>query len=128
MLSSQDDFSPTSKLQRLLAESRQMVTDLELSTLLPISSEALSSSARNVRAHCPCDPVRALWVLPGASECRHLPVLITSLSGKPTSCSTLYVLYLVFLLQIVLPILGPLQVHSNFRIILSVFKKYTLMW
>uniref|UniRef100_G1QBE4 Coiled-coil domain containing 62 n=1 Tax=Myotis lucifugus TaxID=59463 RepID=G1QBE4_MYOLU len=34
-LSSQDDFSPTSKLQRLLAESRQMVTDLELSTLLP---------------------------------------------------------------------------------------------
>ncbi|XP_027948266.1 coiled-coil domain-containing protein 62 isoform X2 [Eumetopias jubatus] len=42
-----DDFSPTSKLQRLLAESRQMVTDLELSTLLPISSENLSSSARN---------------------------------------------------------------------------------
>ncbi|XP_016009257.2 coiled-coil domain-containing protein 62 isoform X2 [Rousettus aegyptiacus] len=126
--SEKDDFSPTSKLQRLLAESRQMVTDLELSTLLPISSEALSSSARNVCAHCPCDPVRALWVLPGASECRHLPALITSLSGKPTSCSTLYVLYLVFLLQIVLPILGPLQVHSNFRIILSVFKKYTLMW
>nr|KAF6464367.1 coiled-coil domain containing 62 [Rousettus aegyptiacus] len=45
--SEKDDFSPTSKLQRLLAESRQMVTDLELSTLLPISSEALSSSARN---------------------------------------------------------------------------------
>jgi len=43
-----DDFSPTSKLQRLLAESRQMVTDLELSTLLPISSENLSSNARNV--------------------------------------------------------------------------------
>ncbi|XP_032287298.1 coiled-coil domain-containing protein 62 isoform X2 [Phoca vitulina] len=42
-----DDFSPTSKLQRLLAESRQMVTDLELSTLLPISSENLSSNARN---------------------------------------------------------------------------------
>ncbi|XP_060468143.1 coiled-coil domain-containing protein 62 isoform X4 [Panthera onca] len=40
-----DDFSPTSKLQRLLAESRQMVTDLELSTLLPISSESFSSSA-----------------------------------------------------------------------------------
>ncbi|KAB0370281.1 hypothetical protein FD755_018243, partial [Muntiacus reevesi] len=39
-----DDFSPTSKLQRLLAESRQMVTDLELSTLLPISSENLSAS------------------------------------------------------------------------------------
>ncbi|XP_011354035.1 coiled-coil domain-containing protein 62 isoform X3 [Pteropus vampyrus] len=45
--SEKDDFSPTSKLQRLLAESRQMVTDLELSTLLPISSEALSSSAKN---------------------------------------------------------------------------------
>ncbi|XP_044897484.1 coiled-coil domain-containing protein 62 isoform X9 [Felis catus] len=42
-----DDFSPTSKLQRLLAESRQMVTDLELSTLLPISSESFSSSANN---------------------------------------------------------------------------------
>ncbi|KAM6155783.1 coiled-coil domain-containing protein 62 [Rhynchocyon petersi] len=34
-----DEFSPTSKLQRLLAESRQMVSDLELSTLLPLSSE-----------------------------------------------------------------------------------------
>ncbi|XP_066870694.1 coiled-coil domain-containing protein 62 isoform X6 [Kogia breviceps] len=45
--SEKDDFSPTSKLQRLLAESRQMVTDLELSTLLPISSENLSSSAQN---------------------------------------------------------------------------------
>ncbi|XP_032165981.1 coiled-coil domain-containing protein 62 isoform X3 [Mustela erminea] len=45
--SDKDDFSPTSKLQRLLAESRQMVTDLELSTLLPISSENLNSSARN---------------------------------------------------------------------------------
>ncbi|XP_045881714.1 coiled-coil domain-containing protein 62 isoform X9 [Meles meles] len=45
--SDKDDFSPTSKLQRLLAESRQMVTDLELSTLLPISSENLSNSARN---------------------------------------------------------------------------------
>ncbi|XP_072809688.1 coiled-coil domain-containing protein 62 isoform X3 [Vicugna pacos] len=44
--SEKDDFSPTSKLQRLLAESRQMVTDLELSTLLPISSENLSSSAK----------------------------------------------------------------------------------
>lgn len=41
-----DDFSPTSKLQRLLAESRQMVTDLELSTLLPISSESVSSTAQ----------------------------------------------------------------------------------
>uniref|UniRef100_G3T3L3 Coiled-coil domain containing 62 n=1 Tax=Loxodonta africana TaxID=9785 RepID=G3T3L3_LOXAF len=37
-----DDFSPTSKLQRLLAESRQMVSDLELSTLLPLSSENLN--------------------------------------------------------------------------------------
>eukprot|EP00072_Mus_musculus_P051673 XP_006530319.1 PREDICTED: coiled-coil domain-containing protein 62 isoform X2 [Mus musculus] len=41
-----DDFSPTSKLQRLLAESRQMVTDLELSTLLPISCENLNRSVR----------------------------------------------------------------------------------
>ncbi|XP_016074511.1 PREDICTED: coiled-coil domain-containing protein 62 [Miniopterus natalensis] len=44
--SEKDDFSPTSKLQRLLAESRQMVTDLELSTLLPISSESASSAAK----------------------------------------------------------------------------------
>ncbi|XP_075852627.1 coiled-coil domain-containing protein 62 [Microcebus murinus] len=42
-----DDFSPTSKLQRLLAESRQMVTDLELSTLLPITCENVNSSAKN---------------------------------------------------------------------------------
>ncbi|XP_036592445.1 coiled-coil domain-containing protein 62 [Trichosurus vulpecula] len=33
-----DDCSPTSKLQRLLAESREMVTNLELSTLLPVSA------------------------------------------------------------------------------------------
>ncbi|KAB1255601.1 Coiled-coil domain-containing protein 62 [Camelus dromedarius] len=46
--SEKDDFSPTSKLQRLLAESRQMVTDLELSTLLPISSENLSSGAKKI--------------------------------------------------------------------------------
>nr|XP_020745460.1 coiled-coil domain-containing protein 62 isoform X4 [Odocoileus virginianus texanus] len=46
--SEKDDFSPTSKLQRLLAESRQMVTDLELSTLLPISSENLSASKSNM--------------------------------------------------------------------------------
>ncbi|XP_028002947.1 coiled-coil domain-containing protein 62 isoform X2 [Eptesicus fuscus] len=44
--SEKDDFSPTSKLQRLLAESRQMVTDLELSTLLPISSEDAEGAAR----------------------------------------------------------------------------------
>ncbi|XP_054551366.1 coiled-coil domain-containing protein 62 isoform X2 [Talpa occidentalis] len=44
--SEKDDFSPTSKLQRLLAESRQMVTDLELSTLLPISSESLLGNTR----------------------------------------------------------------------------------
>ncbi|KAF6080727.1 coiled-coil domain containing 62 [Phyllostomus discolor] len=43
--SEKEDFSPTSKLQRLLAESRQMVTDLELSTLLPISSQGLGSAA-----------------------------------------------------------------------------------
>lgn len=54
--SDKDDFSPTSKLQRLLAESRQMVTDLELSTLLPISSENLNSSARNVCAYFSFDP------------------------------------------------------------------------
>ncbi|XP_052611375.1 coiled-coil domain-containing protein 62 isoform X5 [Peromyscus californicus insignis] len=42
-----DDFSPTSKLQRLLAESRQMVTDLELSTLLPISCENLNRSKQD---------------------------------------------------------------------------------
>nr|XP_020015054.1 coiled-coil domain-containing protein 62 isoform X1 [Castor canadensis]XP_020015055.1 coiled-coil domain-containing protein 62 isoform X1 [Castor canadensis]XP_020015056.1 coiled-coil domain-containing protein 62 isoform X1 [Castor canadensis] len=47
MSNEQDDCSPTSKLQRLLAESRQMVTDLELSTLLPISSENLNSSDRS---------------------------------------------------------------------------------
>ncbi|KAM7051481.1 coiled-coil domain-containing protein 62 isoform 1-T1 [Molossus nigricans] len=46
-----DDFSPTSKLQRLLAESRQMVTDLELSTLLPISSESVCSTGhKNLEA------------------------------------------------------------------------------
>ncbi|XP_047418715.1 coiled-coil domain-containing protein 62 isoform X5 [Sciurus carolinensis] len=45
--SKKEDFSPTSKLQRLLAESRQMVTDLELSTLLPISCENPDSSARS---------------------------------------------------------------------------------
>ncbi|XP_043833522.1 coiled-coil domain-containing protein 62 [Dromiciops gliroides] len=33
-----DDCSPTSKLQRLLAESREMVTNLELNTLLPVSA------------------------------------------------------------------------------------------
>ncbi|XP_045390879.1 coiled-coil domain-containing protein 62 [Lemur catta] len=47
MSSEKDDFSPTSKLQRLLAESRQMVTDLELSTLLPITCENVNSSAKN---------------------------------------------------------------------------------
>ncbi|XP_051693766.2 coiled-coil domain-containing protein 62 isoform X2 [Oryctolagus cuniculus] len=44
----QDAFSPTSKLQRLLAESRQMVTNLELSTLLPISCETLSQGNLDV--------------------------------------------------------------------------------
>ncbi|XP_048641437.1 coiled-coil domain-containing protein 62 [Marmota marmota marmota] len=46
-LQRKEDFSPTSKLQRLLAESRQMVTDLELSTLLPISCENFDSSTRS---------------------------------------------------------------------------------
>ncbi|XP_072456701.1 coiled-coil domain-containing protein 62 isoform X2 [Notamacropus eugenii] len=39
-----DDCSPTSKLQRLLAESREMVTNLELSTLLPVSPSNPSHS------------------------------------------------------------------------------------
>ncbi|KAM8960741.1 coiled-coil domain-containing protein 62 [Pelodytes ibericus] len=38
---SQKPSSPTSKLQRLLAESRQMVEDLELSTLLPDQSQVI---------------------------------------------------------------------------------------
>ncbi|XP_019060072.2 coiled-coil domain-containing protein 62 [Fukomys damarensis] len=42
-----DDFSPTSKLQRLLAESRQMVTDLELSTLLPLGCQDPGGGARS---------------------------------------------------------------------------------
>ncbi|XP_060238346.1 coiled-coil domain-containing protein 62 isoform X1 [Meriones unguiculatus] len=45
-----DDFSPTSKLQRLLAESRQMVNDLELSTLLPIGCDNLNRSDSNWKA------------------------------------------------------------------------------
>ncbi|KAB0400277.1 hypothetical protein E2I00_018287, partial [Balaenoptera physalus] len=61
--SEKDDFSPTSKLQRLLAESRQMVTDLELSTLLPMSSENLSSSARNVRGSFSFDPICSIQTL-----------------------------------------------------------------
>lgn len=40
-----DSCSPTSKLQRLLAESRQMVADLELSTLLHISPCCSPSSS-----------------------------------------------------------------------------------
>lgn len=63
VLSSQDDFSPTSKLQRLLAESRQMVTDLELSTLLPISSESFNSSAKNVRGYFSFDPYLCIRIL-----------------------------------------------------------------
>lgn len=63
-LSSQDDFSPTSKLQRLLAESRQMVTDLELSTLLPISSESASSTAKKVRL--PLSTLRVVLYLSAA--------------------------------------------------------------
>ncbi|XP_029072664.1 coiled-coil domain-containing protein 62 isoform X1 [Monodon monoceros] len=71
VLLSQDDFSPTSKLQRLLAESRQMVTDLELSTLLPISSENLSSSAKNVRGSFSFDPICSMQTL--QSLCTHVP-------------------------------------------------------
>ncbi|XP_028908421.1 coiled-coil domain-containing protein 62 isoform X2 [Ornithorhynchus anatinus] len=40
----QDDCSPTSKLQHLLEESRQMVANLELSTMLPIRLGSPSSS------------------------------------------------------------------------------------
>ncbi|XP_030074416.1 coiled-coil domain-containing protein 62 isoform X2 [Microcaecilia unicolor] len=46
---SQETCSPTVKLQRLLAESRQMVSDLELSTLLPIGSGGSSSSSSGGR-------------------------------------------------------------------------------
>ncbi|XP_042636523.1 coiled-coil domain-containing protein 62 [Orycteropus afer afer] len=53
--SEKDDFSPTSKLQRLLAESRQMVSDLELSTLLPFSSENLNGGDQDVCASCSSD-------------------------------------------------------------------------
>nr|XP_020825830.1 coiled-coil domain-containing protein 62 isoform X2 [Phascolarctos cinereus] len=42
-----DDCSPTSKLQRLLAESREMVTNLELSTLLPVSASSSNSTSPN---------------------------------------------------------------------------------
>nr|XP_033811617.1 coiled-coil domain-containing protein 62 [Geotrypetes seraphini]XP_033811618.1 coiled-coil domain-containing protein 62 [Geotrypetes seraphini]XP_033811619.1 coiled-coil domain-containing protein 62 [Geotrypetes seraphini] len=42
---SQETCSPTVKLQRLLAESRQMVSDLELSTLLPIGSGGSSGGS-----------------------------------------------------------------------------------
>ncbi|XP_007117233.2 coiled-coil domain-containing protein 62 isoform X3 [Physeter macrocephalus] len=69
--SEKDDFSPTSKLQRLLAESRQMVTDLELSTLLPISSENLSSSAKNVRGSFSFDPICSIRTL--QSLCANVP-------------------------------------------------------
>ncbi|EHB15202.1 Coiled-coil domain-containing protein 60 [Heterocephalus glaber] len=42
-----DDCSPMSKLQRLLAESQQMVTDLELRMRLPLSFQDPSCSARS---------------------------------------------------------------------------------
>ncbi|XP_005403125.1 PREDICTED: coiled-coil domain-containing protein 62 isoform X2 [Chinchilla lanigera] len=47
LASEKDDFSPTSKLQRLLAESRQMVTNLELSTLLPLGGQDRGSGTRS---------------------------------------------------------------------------------
>ncbi|XP_007489961.1 coiled-coil domain-containing protein 62 isoform X1 [Monodelphis domestica] len=49
----QDDCSPTSKLQRLLAESREMVTNLELNTLLPVSTSNTNNSTEfsDVTAH-----------------------------------------------------------------------------
>ncbi|XP_029475728.1 coiled-coil domain-containing protein 62 [Rhinatrema bivittatum] len=45
----QETCSPTVKLQRLLAESRQMVSDLELSALMPIGSGCSSSSSGGTR-------------------------------------------------------------------------------
>ncbi|KAG8514986.1 LOW QUALITY PROTEIN: Coiled-coil domain-containing protein 62, partial [Galemys pyrenaicus] len=77
LLGEKDDFSPTSKLQRLLAESRQMVTDLELSTLLPISSEKLLGSTRHVRA--------SLLFPPGA--CPHVPVALPGAATLPVTGS-----------------------------------------
>ncbi|XP_054366516.1 coiled-coil domain-containing protein 62 isoform X4 [Mirounga angustirostris] len=65
-----DDFSPTSKLQRLLAESRQMVTDLELSTLLPISSENLSSNARNREKQREQEHKQGEWEREKQTPCR----------------------------------------------------------
>uniref|UniRef100_UPI00398F720F coiled-coil domain-containing protein 62 isoform X2 n=1 Tax=Pristiophorus japonicus TaxID=55135 RepID=UPI00398F720F len=44
-----DECSPTTKLQRLLAESRQMVASLERSTQLPLGMSSCSSSNSNVR-------------------------------------------------------------------------------
>ncbi|XP_032899087.1 coiled-coil domain-containing protein 62 isoform X3 [Amblyraja radiata] len=44
-----EDCSPTSKLQRLLAESRQMVASLERSTQLPLSLSSCASSNSNLR-------------------------------------------------------------------------------
>ncbi|XP_078277821.1 coiled-coil domain-containing protein 62 isoform X1 [Rhinoraja longicauda] len=44
-----EDCSPTSKLQRLLAESRQMVASLERSTQLPLGLSSGANSNSNVR-------------------------------------------------------------------------------
>ncbi|XP_078410247.1 coiled-coil domain-containing protein 62 isoform X2 [Cetorhinus maximus] len=44
-----DGCSPTTKLQRLLAESRQMVASLERSTQLPLGLSSCASSNSNVR-------------------------------------------------------------------------------
>ncbi|XP_067911157.1 coiled-coil domain-containing protein 62 isoform X1 [Heterodontus francisci] len=44
-----DDCSPTSKLQRLLAESRQMVASLERSTQLPLGLSSCANSNSNIR-------------------------------------------------------------------------------
>ncbi|XP_078083175.1 coiled-coil domain-containing protein 62 isoform X2 [Mustelus asterias] len=47
-----DSCSPTTKLQRLLAESRQMVASLERSTQLPLGLSSCASSNNNVRDGC----------------------------------------------------------------------------
>ncbi|KAM4709757.1 coiled-coil domain-containing protein 62 [Discoglossus pictus] len=52
-LGSRISSSPTSKLQRLLAESRQMVADLELSTLLPVPHNPSSSSDNSQKTGVP---------------------------------------------------------------------------
>ncbi|EMP37091.1 Coiled-coil domain-containing protein 62 [Chelonia mydas] len=78
----QDSCSPTSKLQRLLAESRQMVADLELSTLLHINpccspnSSSINMTTELTEALCKAQ-------LPAMEEsAKHLQISLTS-NGCP---------------------------------------------